>query len=74
MLRVLHPVRTAMTELAYSFPSSQQAWTFMRAVDAERIAAGFPSLGTPWTVRTIPCSPDDTRILDLEADRSGGSR
>ncbi len=63
-----------MTETTYSFPSSRDAWTFMRAAQAERVAAGFPSLGSPWSVRTLPCSPDDSRILDLEAGRSGGSR
>ncbi len=63
-----------MTETTYSFTSSRQAWTFMRAAEAEHISAGFPSLGTPWSVRTLPSSPDDTRILDLEAARSEGSR
>lgn len=45
------------------------AWTFTRALAAEHIPAGYPSLTRPYTVRTLLHSDDDARIADLESSR-----
>lgn len=58
-------------ELVFRFPSSKRAWRFARAAKDAGAVVGFPSLQSPWTVRTVPLSANpDT--LGHAAVRAGG--
>jgi hypothetical protein len=57
--------------ITYLFPSSSDAWDFMRACDAAGLAPGFPELKEP-TVKVALCTYLDRECADgLAGARSG---
>ena len=58
-------------ELVFRFSSSKRAWCFARAAKDAGAVVGFPSLKSPWTVRTVPLSATPS-TLGYAAARAGG--
>lgn len=44
---------TTATETTHTFATSSEAWAFMKKCDENGIAAGYPSLKAPYTVRVL---------------------
>ena len=59
--------------ITYIFADRQSAWDFMKACDAGKLLAGYPSLGSPYTVECSVRTWMDREALDKLMGAHGGA-